>query len=473
MGSMRAWWLLCLVATAAAAQEGDGAAGKGTEDPIPALVKELSEGDAAARAKAARLLAGTGSVRAVEPLRVALADPEGAVRGAAAVALVRLDASDERVQKALVVALRCPDWYTRWKACMALRSLGPPAASAVPELLAAAADGDLDITREAAGAALCLAPGDAQAAAGLARILASDLTFDRAAVLHALDKAGQIKVAKEWLATELVTDRHGLRAEAAPLLRKCGVADAVRYSKALENGDPPARATAVYQLVREVDVASEALVDMLGDPEPELRRAAIILLRDRQVFDALPRIAALLLDESPEVRLCAAHTLQSSRKEVPEAGPGLVRLAAAQDSETRTAAFYAMRATGFEALAALLDERTESRADGTTGWMVQLRPSYGSRTVCDNLVALLEDQKHGAALVAALRDTLGPGQDANLIDGLASEYPTTRRTAAVLLGHLALDPGLCIPALEKAAKDEDPDVRDTATAALERLRARR
>lgn len=169
---MRRALLLCLVASVRA-QEADGA---GADE----------------RAKAVRALGRAGEVEAV---RAALLDEDGGVRAAAAVALVRLGASDPRVVPTLTAALSDPDWYTRWDACVALGSLGKAAAVAAPALLAAAGDRDRDLARDAAIALSRVMPKDPQVAAALVRVVESDRDVDRRTLLLVLERTGHAGLA--------------------------------------------------------------------------------------------------------------------------------------------------------------------------------------------------------------------------------------------------------------------------------------
>lgn len=477
---MRAPWLPLLLAGAVLAQEGEGEA---VGHPMPqgreaekgeGLLRRTRDPDAGVRAKAMRGLGREGGERAVDAARRALDDADASVRAAAAVTLVRLDAPDARVVEALVAALRDPDWYTRWDACIALGSLGGDARSAAPALVAAAGDRDLDLCREAVAALLRIAANDPQVLGHLTRLLESDLDFDRRPVLKALDVTGQIAIAQDWLAKELISDRHGLRAKAAYLLGRCGVAGAAYVKEALKSENPGIRATAIHQLDREQKIGPDAFVATLRDPAPEMRRAAIDALARRKAVEAAPAIAALLSDPDAGPRLGAAKALVELNVPVPEAGPGLVRLFGDGDMEFGAfgdSALDAMRSAGFAALATFLECAHEPGPGGRHVRFVRLRPSNSEDLSArvDLLVLALVDNRHGAPLVAALNETLAPDEDRVLVDGLAAEDPELRRAAAILLGHLARDREAAARALGKARGDRHPDVRDAAAAAIERL----
>jgi HEAT repeat protein len=466
MGRVRARWIACLLAATAYSQEGDGAAGKG-EDPVAVL---LNHPDAKTRARAARAIGRAKHERGVEAAGVALADADETVRTAAAVALVRLGAAGEKAIDVLTASLRSADWYTRFDACVALGSLGPAAAVAAPALVAAAGDPGLDLSREAANALVRIVPKDPQVAAALVLLLESDRDLDRKSLLRALSATGQIALAQDWLAKELVADRYGLRARAATLLGTCGVKGVAYLEESLKNENPAVRARAIYALEDAEKVGPAVFVATLSDPAPEMRRAAIYVLRRRNAVAEAPRIAAMLGDPDRDVRWSAAWALEEFAVAVPEAGPGLVRLAAGGDKGVADAALRAMSVTGFAALATFLECGLDP---DKLVWTVRLKPSGGSEDLAGHLhhlVARIEDNRHGGALVAALRDTLAADEDAILAGLLEDDDDELRRTAAILLGHLARDRELSTRALEKALKDEHPDVRDAAAAAIKRLR---
>lgn len=468
---MRARWLLLLLAAPAPAQEGEGAPGKG-EDPHAALVKRLRGPEAEDRAKAARTLGRAPDERAVPFVRAVLEDPDAQVRAAAAVALVRLGAPDNRVLDVLVTALKDPEWYTRWEACVALGTLGPLARPAAPALLAAAGDKDLDIARDAANALLRMAPEDPQVCAGLARLLDGDAAVDRRQILRALEGAGQIPLATDWLAKELVSNRHGLRGMAAALLGKCGVKGLDALAHEARHVDPWVR-WAIYHLDREEKIGPAVFVDALADAEPEVRRVAINALARRKAADAAPAIANRLADEDADVRLAAARALADLGTPVPDAGPALVRMLAEGDVALAQAALRGMGATGFAALATFLECRSVPGEGGIElVWVLHPGSAVDERPRrLDELVAALEDNRRGAALVEALREALAREEDRVLVAALGSEDAMVRRASAVLLGRLARDRTAAILALRIAARDRDDDVRAAAEQALERLRS--
>ncbi len=331
----------------------------------------------------------------------------------------------------------------------------------------------MDLSREAVIAVSRVAPKDPQVWGEVVRLLGTDRDLDRRSLLKALETSGQLALATDWLAGELVSDRHGLRGRAAKLLLKCGVRGTASLAEALTSEDPGVGERAIYMLAHEEKVGPAVFVATLSDAAPEMRRAAIHALVRRNAVEAAPKIASLLSDPDAALRLRAAKALFELNVMVPEAGPGLVRLAAEGDEEFAMWALEAMRSTGFAPLATFLECGLEVPAEPRI-WAMRLRPSARSEELIATLhllIASLEDNRHGAALVTALRETLAKDEDAILIEDLAADESELRRAAAILLGHLARDREAATRALEKALKDEDPDVRAAAAAAIERVRS--
>ncbi len=96
---------------------------------------------------------------ALEILNRRLDDPKQC--DAAAVQLLRRSPSHVRAQKLVIAQLRHKEWYTRWRACLALAKAGPACVKrALPELLAAAISKERDIQHEARIALGKVAPDD-------------------------------------------------------------------------------------------------------------------------------------------------------------------------------------------------------------------------------------------------------------------------------------------------------------------------
>lgn len=108
---------------------------------VPPLVRKLNQGDAKARAAAARELGEIGLVKAsyAKPaipalMYRALRDPEVDVRRAALIALGQVDPSPKQVMPVFIEALKDPNEQVKIAAAQGVSHLGGNAQPAVPEL---------------------------------------------------------------------------------------------------------------------------------------------------------------------------------------------------------------------------------------------------------------------------------------------------------------------------------------------------
>jgi HEAT repeat protein len=123
---------------------------------LPLIVGALDSPDAPVRAAAVGALQGIGAragLAAPRLAKVVTADPDAAVRAAAAVALLRLTDQPSRVVPALTAAAADPAEALRRAAVMALAHLGPKAVAALPAVQALANDPSADLRAMARAAA--------------------------------------------------------------------------------------------------------------------------------------------------------------------------------------------------------------------------------------------------------------------------------------------------------------------------------
>lgn len=476
---MRTLPVVCLLAAALAAED----------DPVAALMKQLADPDRAARAKAARALGRADDARVPPALKAALEDKEETVRIAAAAALARLKAPDARVVDVLAAGLRSPGWYDRWEACLALGAIGPRAEAAVPALVKAARDRALDISHEAVRALGAVGPGDERALKGLASLLDDADPKGRDFILGLLERANRCDLAATWLAGEMrlayasdvppgrrdpkrevrVRELEARRSRATALLMKAGPAGVLALLECAKDEDPWVRAVSIGALgTLEVKEAGELALAAATDPDIQVRRAAIGTIGRIKPEGGARVATAALADSDLGVRISAACALGELNVEDKAAGPGLVHVFGDCLSIRDMRPIF--EATGFRGLAAFA---TIDWRKTTPVVRLRLRAETPEEIAAlDALVAEIEDKEHGEALVAALRETLGQKQDDLFLHDLAEGGAPLRRTAAILLGHLAQEPAPCIEALEKARKDEDQAVSTAASAAIERLQSR-
>src|SRR5262249_57668597 len=123
---------------------GVGGVGRRAESAAEALEASLSDADHEAATQAAWALGKIGAKAAVPALIRAFKHGEGELPYTAAGVLVDLAPTSKSVLAALTAALGKVDYEKRVYAARALARVGPPAAAAVPALVAAFADDDPD-----------------------------------------------------------------------------------------------------------------------------------------------------------------------------------------------------------------------------------------------------------------------------------------------------------------------------------------
>jgi HEAT repeat protein len=217
--------------------------------------------------------------------------------------------------------LESSDADTRRNAAFALGKLGPQAASSVRDLKRCLAD-DSPKVREAAAFALGEigpnAADDPDVAPLLMRRLKDDDYRVRRSAAFALGAINE-RAALDALASALDDDRPAVRQSAIWSLGKLGASSMAALKRGLTDPDAGVRREALTalepiakknrSLFRDL---KRPLVDLVGDPESEIRRKALAVLID--VLDAddsalAPSLAKRLRDESYETRRNAALAL--------------------------------------------------------------------------------------------------------------------------------------------------------------------
>jgi HEAT repeat protein len=225
------------------------------------LVEQLERGDEAARCKACAAIAeDPAAALLLGPLARALGDASAAVRRAAGDALARLGRSAREVDGLLLAALRGDDPRSRFEAARTLAALAPPAPRLVPVLVEA---------------------------------------------------LGSAEPETAWEAARLLADAGRLHAEVVPIVTGLARAGAT----------PAVRRMAIFclqKLAPERPESVAALLEASRDPDPVLRRAAVMALP--AVAEAEGAVAARLAeaaerDPDPDVRRLAGRARELAREE--------------------------------------------------------------------------------------------------------------------------------------------------------------
>jgi HEAT repeat protein len=332
------------IATMAAAILAD--LGPDARTGLPVLATALQSPVERVFVRAAGVIGRMGqAAKPVAPaLAAALARPH--LRAHAALALASTDPGrrDEAV-KALLADLEDTREPMRSLALAALARMRPPPIEALPALRALLAD------EQAAGPALAvLAAMDAKVlreiVPDLVGLLSSSNAGVRASATAVLARVGQDTLPA--LEAALKSNSAVMRGAAANALRVVQSGGPGREPSALvpllNDAEPKVRyaaAQAIAELGCKEGVARQAMLELLGHPEAELRRAAARLPRSRRDFESwAPHLLECLYDPDAEIRRQAALSLSlegASHDEVQQSLRGLlddpvpaVRLAAAQ-----------------------------------------------------------------------------------------------------------------------------------------------
>lgn len=290
---------------------------------LATLVEVLRSGSTGVRAAAARGLAHLDAPAALAPVLSALADPDPWVRyyaarsaghlrlGGAVAALCRVATTDD-VAPARIAAIE------------ALGAIGQPAA--IDSLRALAEGADMAIAQPAL-AALARMPDDA-AGAILLRALAAADPERRLAAVQALGDRRELRAVRELARLARSDDDESVRDGAVDALAAVGGEEAVRALVALAE-EPRRSAHAVVALAGLGEEQIEWVGRGLRHEDAAVRCAVVEALARMRHRAASSLLATALVDETPVVRLAAAHAL--GRLDVRQADTTLGELARTDD----------------------------------------------------------------------------------------------------------------------------------------------
>jgi HEAT repeat protein len=223
--------------------------------------------------------------------------------------------------------------------------------------------------------------------------------------------------------------------------------------------------------------AEDGLVLALGDDDPRVRQSAVMALRadaSDKAAKALARAAASWRDPGlAQARAAAVEALVAMDDEVLAVvfaetlvdDPQREQLSSDEEAELRRL-FDVEQGRATEVLAERLALRLSAPNRGERGRALQVIVTLGGVAVEALVDALADTERRQAACaaLAAIRDTRAV---AALVSMLDSGDAAARAMAARTLGAIR-DPR-AVEALVRAGNDEDPDVRDAALDAVDRL----
>jgi HEAT repeat protein len=296
----------------------------------------------------------------------------------------------------------------------AIEKLGEIGEPAIPALMAALQDKNLQVRRSAAEA---LKQIGRPAIPALAKALKNSDAKMRSNAAYVLGGIGaEAKTALPQLVPLLKDSDANVRSDAASALGGIGAEAKTALPQLvplLKDSDAKVRRKAAYALGgigAEAKTAQPQLVPLLKDSDAKVRRSAAYALGSigAEAKTALPQLVPLLKDSDAKVRTNAASALGSMGAEAKTALPQLVPLLKDSDAKVRSYAAYALGSIGAEA-----------------------------KTALPQLVPLLKES------------------DANV-----------RAHAASALGRIGAEPKTGVPQLVRLLKDSDANVRGHAAYAL-------
>lgn len=297
------------------------------------LMKTLAKDrDAGERAEAARMLGEMGATDSVPALAKALSDDERTVRASAAAALWKLgDVSKPAMPELKKAFDRGPGWV-RLNAGGALEALGADRKELVE------------------GYRELLTSNDVSARVEAARRLQGQIPDDELlpVVQEALDHKEVRSDAQEVLRHLSPKKKEGASALSASLVSN------------LHHRDSSVRSDAAYQLGRMKPVprdAVPAIVDLLGDSETSVRRAACSALgsmgKTHAAASVKPLVTTFQKDEEVEIRVAAAHALAEIGQAAKEAIPAFTVALKDKEPKIREAACEGLQGMGTLARSAI------------------------------------------------------------------------------------------------------------------------
>ena len=409
----------------------------GMRGPELVLLTALKDSEAPVRAGAARTLGRSFGVEQIPALVVALGDPEPAVVAAAAAALIRHDPA--RVP--ILAAVETMDAKARRRAVEAI------------ERAWRAGDG-IPLQSDNRPKGMLPKPGGDRPVAS------------SPPVVDAKGPALREHVGRYF-------DRLGPGAEAP--------ASAEDWIRNLKVGDAPGRARAARELAGPGPVlanAMAALVEALGDPNPDVRREAASAL-DRIGARAIPSLlAAIIGHDDGGVRSRSLEILvRIPSRDDEETAAILARALHDSEPRVRVAAARALATTlsNDETVAALLEAADDGTASVRAESMRTLsRLTSVGQEVLRKLARALGDpepdvREAATEALARLDEDFVVRQ---LAGALEHPDPRSRRGAAEIVAHTLCPEGL-VPTLVGALGDPDDEILELVVAALHAIGQRK
>ncbi len=431
----------------------------GPQIMIPLLTKQMEDSDPGVQMRILHAMAEAGEA-AVPGLIQALKNDKTAYW--AIIVLREIGPAAKDAAPALAEKLQDPRPEIRREAALALGALNEAAIPVLPQIAAALDDEDARTAATFVMGELEKIPANAEA-----KIRANAKSDDKflgtvslwtLARVHPEDKELR-RQATEQLVERLKEKDPFVRVAAARALAALPPAPEITlpiWEKALKDADPETIQHALDALASLGSQAVPKLVDILKQHK-ELRVQAAYTLGQigPGAAAATDALAALVADEDFNVSTEAVLALAKIGPDAASTVPALIAALQKEKCPNAHAIIYALGKIGPKAAAAqplLLKAMngTDKSLSVVAAWaFMHLQPN--------------------PAQAAKSLPALVPGL---LVPGLSDSLPEIRKAAAEALGELGPMAGQAIPALQKAAKEDDsPAVRDAAAKALRSISA--
>ena len=434
------------------------------EKTRPLFLKMLEEGDPAVVLPMLHSIAEEGE-RAVEAMRELLKDDKLAYW--ACVVLADIGEPAAAAVPELVDVLKNPEPEVRMQALLALAAIGAPSAPAVPEIVKRLEEDEFEAVRFSAAYSLgMIGQQDEDTTKALVAAARADQPILKAVSLWALgrlnpDNREVVQYAAKTLAESLTSEDAELRKVAARLLGE--------FDEHPEIIGPALIAAAQDSEPRVVGYALDALAALgpkilpkvtaaLKDPGRRHFAVALVYRMGPAAAPAVPELVAVLSEPPADAddllfRHRAQLALAAMGPEAAAATPVLIESLALEDEHVVGSASYALGRIGPTAAAAVpaLEKRLAD-AEGTSGTAI--------------VWALLQ--------ISAGDEQLEAKAVPMLTESLSHEEDLVRVEAAMALGQIAsaAKPEIIERLQELAARDRSQRVRETAAAAVSKLKSK-
>ncbi len=421
---------------------------------VPGLLKAFKEGDDLFRKIVLETLAkiGVPAVTDIPELCVALKDEDKRLRNYAISSLQKMGQEARSAVPTLIEATKDSDDGVRRTAVQILGTFGADGKTAVPALMEALKDMEVEVRRNAVRALAGLGSSAKAAAPALAGAVRDGDEQVRRKAMETLAGIGPDASTVSVFLQALVGEDSEMARVAAGALEKCD---------SFGKSEVPLLRRAVKSQERSVRMFA---VQAFGKIGTEAR-------------EAVPDLILVARTEDKDLRIQATQSLGAIGPEAKAAVPFFLEALNHKDTDKElvsaiNAAIVRFGSAAVPGLLNALEDRNpllRAKAAEVLGLL-----EADAKEAIPSLIKTLKDEA-GSARAAASQALSKIGQPAvkDLIRLLSDRDQALRVRAMQTLGQIGPDAKEAIPALNKAAMDEDETVRVTAKVSLDKIRGKR